>query len=540
MKLKWKNNRSKTNELIEEIQRQKVTNELLKAENNELKNRIKKIEGEHTFRIRELISILEQSEIENVLLEKQKVIDHLESFHEILNSLNIAHNYLSDYISKEPKIEELNIVKSLLGNLVKVTSNHLEEEQICVGKSNFDNEEISDFSHIVFSILEIYKPILKRKHINLKSDIIENIFIKADSIAIEKITLNVLENAIKYTPDKGNVAVVLNVNNNKATLTIKDDGIGIPESDIEHIFKPFYRLNTKDKYKGFGLGLSLVKKIVDEIGGEITAECALNKGSEFNIVFDAYKLSKGEKVSEYKLSNDTIPDNFNDITDVIEGDRDALLIVEDNLNMQSYLRKGLKDNYNLYFAKEGKQALEKLKTLHPLPNMIISDIVMDRMDGIEFKTKLNSIKDYKHIPFIFLSAKASFKDKIKAMELGSVDYIFKPFKFKDLETKINSIITNNKAQKSAFIKAVGDNKSEEINFEKARSEKLAAKCKLFDLTKTEKQVIELLLLKKMKTIDIANKMYVSINTIRKHLTNIYRKMNVSGREGAEKLVFDIS
>ncbi len=546
-KLKEKNKKQKSiieslkaeiEELKGENRQQKSTNELLETEKKELKDRINKIEKEHNLTIKELIGETERAETIFLFQEKQKIIDYLDFFHEMLNALNVAYNSINDYLKNKP-IEELEIVWTITRNLTKEIASFIEEEKIYIGNDIFNHEKVADFSNIVSCVLDIYKPAINSKQIALETKISKRVYVKADPLAIEKIVTNVLENAIKYTSNKGNIAVTLKIDEDKNILTIKDDGIGIPESDIKHIFKPFYRLKTRGEYKGFGLGLTMVKKIVDKIGGEITATAKLKQGAEFNIVFNTYKLAKGEKAPSHTLSNDILPNKFQQSDDLIEGNRDTLLIVEDNYNMQQYFSKELKARYNMYFAKNGKQALEKLGKLKILPNMIISDIMMETMDGVEFKTKLNSISDYKHIPFIFLTAKVSFKDKIHAMKLGSVDYIYKPFNFKELQTKINSIITNNKAQKYLLLKAIGKNNTEEFDIEKARLEKLETKCKLFDLTKAENQVIELLLLKKRSVKEISRDLFISEHTTKKHITNIYAKMNVSGRDGVEKMVFDI-
>ncbi len=541
--MRLKEQKQKQDAIIEslksEIEELKSENQQQKLEINILKDEKIKNDNYHSFAIKQLLSDIERSETCFLLQERQKIIDYLEFQYEIINSLNVVHNCLNDYPKNKP-IEELNTANSLINNLLKDLSSFIEEERIYIGMDNFNHNNVTDFSNIINGVLEIYMPAINSKQIELKTQISQNVYVQADPLSIEKIFTSVLENAIKYTCDKGNITVTLKIDKDKNILTIKDNGIGIPESDVEHIFNPFYRLNTKEDYKGFGFGLTLVKKIVDKIGGEITAKAKLKKGTEFNISFNTYKLEKEEKAPMYMLSNNTIPDKFNNITDIIEGDRDTLLIVDNNRNMLEYLRENLRNKYNIYFARDGQQAFSKLEELYSLPDMIISDVIMEKMDGIEFKTKLNLITNYQHIPFVFLSDQASFNDKIKAMKLGAVDYIFKPFKFEELETKINSIITNNKAQRSSFIETVGHNNLKNIDFEKARSEKLKIKCSLYNLTKTEVQIIELALLKKMKTTEIADELYVTNNTIRKHLTNIYGKMNVSGKDGAEKLVFNIS
>ncbi len=545
LKVKNKNQKSIIESLKSEVEELKDDNLQQKSVNESLTKKINKLEDEkikndedHSFAIKEVLYDIECSETSFLLQERQKIIDYLEFQHEILDSLNVVHNCLNDYLKNKP-VEELNTANSLTNNLLKEISSFIEEERIYIGKDNFNHNNITDFSNTIKSVLEIYKPVIDSKQIELKTIISNRVYVKADPFAIEKIFTNVLENAIKYTYDKGNITVTLEIDKDKNILTIKDNGIGIPESDIDHIFKPFYRLNTKGAYKGFGCGLTMIKNIVDKIGGEITATAKLKKGAEFKIIFDSYKLSKGEKAPKHILSNDMLPNKFQQSEDIIEGERDTLLIVEDNFSMQQYLSKELKGRYNMCFAKNGMQALEKLGKLKTLPNMIISDIMMEKMNGIEFKTKLNSISDYKYIPFIFLTAKSSSKDKINALKLGSVDYILKPFNFKELEAKINSIITNNKAQKTVLIKAIGKNNTEEFDIEQARLEKLETKCKLFDLTKAENQVIELLLLKKRSVKEISRDLFISDHTTKKHITNIYTKMNVSGRDGAEKMVFDI-
>jgi DNA-binding NarL/FixJ family response regulator len=214
----------------------------------------------------------------------------------------------------------------------------------------------------------------------------------------------------------------------------------------------------------------------------------------------------------------------------IEVNRYSLLIVEDNSDMMAYLKHALSETYNLFCAKNGKAAMEKLATM-PAPHLIVSDIMMDVMDGYEFYEEFKKNGSNDAIPFIFLTAKNTQIEKVKALQKGAIDFIPKPFEIEELKAKIKSIIETTQAQKESskqqLIRRVidtlnggSDGSDFSLLFEK--------QCSEADISQREKQII-FLLLKGKQYKEIADELYISMNTVNSHIRNIYKKCCVNNR-----------
>jgi signal transduction histidine kinase/ligand-binding sensor domain-containing protein/DNA-binding response OmpR family regulator len=325
-----------------------------------------------------------------------------------------------------------------------------------------------DLVVIVRGILFSFAALAERKNIVLKfNSIKDEIIAWIDRDKLEKILNNLLSNAFKFTPENGFINIELvntSIDNiDFTTISIKDSGIGIPEDKIDKIFDRFYQVDdsTKRAYSGSGIGLSLVKELVDLHEWKIFVHSKLESGTEFilQIPLGEKYLNDFQKVLFDSKSNDVIktPSTISNSFEIVNEEpvesknsqsinnrtvgnpkKSTILIVEDSEDVRIYLNDILKEEYNLILSDNGEKGITEC--LENLPDLIISDIMMPIMDGIEFCKIVKSDWKTSHIPVILLTAKASSESKIEGLETGADDYITKPFSFKELSIRIKNLL----------------------------------------------------------------------------------------------------
>lgn len=263
---------------------------------------------------------------------------------------------------------------------------------------------------------------------------------------LTQILSNLLGNAIKFTPEKGKVDLTVNINeeNQKLVITISDTGIGIPPDKINRVFDRFYRDERSDETikEGSGLGLSITKELVQLLKGEICVESNSNSGTIFKVFLPITKTAPLETQPEQNWIKEFTPEKQVKTKSKIKvsstDDISSVLIVEDNADVLDYLCSLLENEYHLTTAKNGKDGLANAVRI--IPDIIISDIMMPEMDGIEMVKKLKTDLRTSHIPVIMLTAKADMKSKIEGISTGAEAYLTKPFYKEELFTRITNLI----------------------------------------------------------------------------------------------------
>lgn len=293
-----------------------------------------------------------------------------------------------------------------------------------------------------------------------------------DHDKIERILFNLLSNAFKFTLEGGKISFSINKlessidDQGKTWLLIKvaDTGIGIPDDKKNKIFDRFFQHATPSPIlnQGTGIGLSITKEFVSMHGGRIEVESEEGKGSSFNIYlpFTCSHISEnvnpapGQLYQENGTITQPVPQNEEALkTD--ELDKTAMptvLLVEDNDDFRFYLKENLRSYYRVYEATNGKEGWQKTLSLHP--QLIVSDISMPYMDGIELCVKLKSDKRTNHIPVILLTALTGEKDQLKGLETGANDYITKPFNFEVLNSKIKNLLILKDTFKNTYTRKI--------------------------------------------------------------------------------------
>ena len=256
-----------------------------------------------------------------------------------------------------------------------------------------------------------------------------------DEEALTKILSNLLANGLKYASSKI-VVKVEGGTDSDLMISVADDGPGVSENETKKIFEPFFRSHSSNSENGFGIGLSLVKLLVDKMGGDITVgRCDTLHGFLVRMSIPQGSILPGSEKKSVKEADIKIKST----SDVQQSN---ILVVDDTKEMLEFLVKNLSNDFNIYEAQNGLEALDILNK-HAV-DLIVSDIVMPEMDGFEFLHAVRSDKMLCHIPFILLSAQANVNSKITGLDYGADAYIEKPFSLNYLKATIENLLKNRK------------------------------------------------------------------------------------------------
>jgi DNA-binding NarL/FixJ family response regulator len=283
-----------------------------------------------------------------------------------------------------------------------------------------------------------------------------------------------------------------------------------------------------------GLGLPIVKKVADSLSAHIKIESNPPEysGTTISIIFNRYKLPESKATVEYPDKRQMASyqlEQFDINEHKFVPDRPLLLLIEDNHSMLKFLSKKLSNKYNVLCSLNGVEALKKLRDSLVVPDLILSDIMMDKMDGFAFAKIISEQTAFNHIPILFLSARSTPSDKLKGLRLGAIDLIQKPFSFEVLNQKIEAIIQTISKQKRAFLNSTVSNLKVFYNSEKQQAgQSIDQTCKLYNLTAREREIAELILRgSTYKT--IGRTLFIAEKTVSKHAENIFRKTGASNK-----------
>lgn len=390
--------------------------------------------------------------------------------HEIRTPLTLIIGPLEQLIAKgsevQPYRKQFDIMLKNARRLLRLINQLLDLRKIELGKSNLQTE-YADLSKFVKDVVFSFEEHAQDKKIDLffKSKP-ESIKIWFDPDKMDKVVFNLLSNAFKYTPERGKINIELTNNvkldNEEDTfveLHISDTGLGIKPNDLQNIFNRFYQgqVQNLDSQPGWGLGLSLTDSFIKLHSGKIHVDSAEGIGTNFKI----YLPNSDSHIAETEKNTTSNEPGLNkyihlstepyiDKTKRREEDESAsvmenkpqLLIVEDNKELREYLLSELESRFNCFEAANGELGVEMAVDI--MPDIIISDIMMPKMNGVEL---CRSIKDNiitSHIPVILLTAKSTIEDQVKGYESGADAYIPKPFNIDRLIANTNSILLNRK------------------------------------------------------------------------------------------------
>ncbi len=410
-------------------------------------------------------------------LFQQITLDHLKSrffaniSHEFRTPLTLIIGPLEDMMQGENPEKFTALVPEMHRNserLLQLINQLLDLSLLDTGNYNI-NTTREDIIPFVRQIVHSFFSLAERRNITLETEVdstLRNTLNKQnnfyfDEDIIEKVLTNLLSNAFKFTPDGGHIFVGLRLHENKQSfleLKVEDNGAGISEEKTAYIFDRFYQADRsmKKQHEGSGIGLSLVKELVELHKGTISVNSEVDRGTIFTCLFPFNQKIK-TALSEAKSSRQEFQKTIFSETEeqatekelsVQQNGKPLILVVEDQRDVRKYIGLKLEDTYTVMEAGSGKKGLEI--ALERVPDLVISDVMMPEMDGFELCKKLKTEDLTSHIPVILLTARAEDSDKMAGLETGADAYLIKPFNSQELRIRVKNLILLRNKMRAKF------------------------------------------------------------------------------------------
>ncbi len=388
--------------------------------------------------------------------------------HEFRTPLTLIINPVEKLLNETQSVEQknlLDIIKRNANGLLDLVNQLLDFRKLDVQKDSL-HLSVGDVVAFVKDICYSFTEMANKKTINFTfSTSVTELRMEFDPEKLRKIVYNLLSNAFKFTSDTGKIDVQLSlihqINDDKKLfqIAVADTGIGIPDKDVDRIFERFYRVeNVENGHQtGTGVGLHIVSEYVKLHEGQINVESTLGKGTTFTVLIPANQHIREEIIAHNEAEKE-LPVETEVLNEERSGKLPLMLIVDDNDDFRNFIAVLFADNFRIITAEDGEKALKI--TLEKMPDLIISDVIMPRMDGYEFCKALKQDIRTSHIPIILLTAKTGDENKYRGFEAGAEDYVSKPFKMELLALKVSRIINRQHQKHDHFRKKVDINPSE--------------------------------------------------------------------------------
>ena len=400
--------------------------------------------------------------------------------------INPVDKLLSEQLSETEAKENLLVVKKNTGRLLHLI-NELMDFRSLENKNLPLTVNHIELSKLTEDISGLFMELARQKRIEFSVEHLdENVEGWADANKLQKVIFNLIANAFNYTDHGGTITIrtrkLLQIESSGKEVTfgkvpasslyfefcIKDSGIGIPQENLTKVFKQFYRESiTNRDTKGTGLGLSIVKELVLLHKGMISVKSEPGHGSEFKVtipvsgeLYAPAGTSAVEEVSPIYTSSQvidllgSIPQNVNVETNSTAKGMEHILIVEDNEELLNFISQQLSPGYKVTKARNGAEGLNF--AIKYTPDVIVSDVIMPEMDGVELCRRLKENMSTTHIPVILLTAKADVESQIEGIDVGADDYISKPFAIEVFKLKIRNLIASRIKLRQLFSSSVDD------------------------------------------------------------------------------------
>lgn len=388
-----------------------------------------------------------------IMLEKQESEIKTRFFtnisHEIRTPLTMIvspiEHLLQSKTTPEPVKQQLTLVSKNTNRLLSMVNQILDFQKMEQTPLTVSKIEIAPF------IANLYDNYIRNAEINqIDYRFVNKVgdqIIWADAEAVEKIVVNLLSNAFKYTPAGKIIHLSLFDDNGDVALQVRDTGIGISKDKQGRLFRRFESFNEDKSKPSTGIGLSIVKELADRHGAKILVESEEKSGSSFTIVFKKGTAHFGSDVTiddspqSWRLSDTQVePGDAGKSAFVYDeiGNHPCVLVVEDDADLRQFIRSILESEYEVYEASNGLEGFEK--ALELIPDFIVSDIMMPKVDGIELLAKVRADIHTSHILFLLLTAKTTLDSKLEGFEHGADEYISKPFSVSFFKARVKNLL----------------------------------------------------------------------------------------------------
>ncbi|HLV62067.1 hybrid sensor histidine kinase/response regulator transcription factor [Galbibacter sp.] len=431
----------------------------------------------------------EEKRIQQEQLNEKKFQFFTNISHEFRTPLTLIMNPIQDILQNDdlnlpPRLREKHaIIHKNTQRLHRLVNELLDFRKLELNKVHLKVTEF-DIAQLVLQIVGHYKEEALNRNIDLsfdKDD--EQLMIWGDENLLEKVIFNVISNAFKASFEGGaiNVAVYakdqmvafpLVDENFKAPaieVVVTDTGIGLEKEQMTHMFDRFYQVENQNHsyYGGTGIGLEVVQSFVQLHKGKIEVESEPGKGTSFKIILpdgkdhfleEEFAVDTSKKLEV--LQSDTLEDPMAEYQEVEERQENeqisphTLLLVEDNIELRSYLQQAFKNQYKVLVASNGEQGLKITKDI--LPDVIITDVIMPKMNGFEFCREIKTDMRTSHIPVLMLTAKAKIEDRIEGIEIGADAYMVKPFDIRLIKLRLSQLISSRQLIFNKYFSAISE------------------------------------------------------------------------------------
>ncbi|MBZ0200503.1 MAG: response regulator, partial [Ignavibacteriaceae bacterium] len=404
--------------------------------------------------------------------------------HELRTPLTLILGPLESLTSKEAGSTTFQMMHKQAKKLLNMINQLLDISRLESGKMRLKISKRDVVKHTQ-AIIESFYSLAQNKKIQLKfTSSLSELTTYYDTDKYEKIIINLLSNAFKFSPDEEDLIVSLQASaaaefnglrfsEGYFCIKVKDNGVGIPSEDAKKVFDRFYQVekNSKIKFGGTGLGLSIVKDFVDMHNGLVFVNPDVEKGTEFNVVLPLGKNSFQDAEFEEYADDEKTSDSIDFIEDHVKIEVEEIekqqekdhslkniLIIEDHQEVNDYIKNILMPAYSVVQTYDGETGVISAKKF--VPDLVVCDIMMPGIDGYEVCQQLKTDEITSHIPIILLTAKASMNSKIDGLETGADDYITKPFSEDELKIRIKNLIKNRETLRSKFAGQINLNPKE--------------------------------------------------------------------------------
>lgn len=394
-------------------------------------------------------------------LEKERVRDMNQA--KLRFFTNISHDFktplsliigplekIADQYKSEENQKYFSIIQNNISRLQRLIDQLISYRKAETGHMQLNYSKVT-LGNFMYPLLESFEDYAQRSLMNFYYKVNEpnkHVFIDIDKT--ERVLLNLFSNAIKYSNSYKEISIEAGIvqENDEELLFIQvtNTGIDIPPEKIDRIFDRFYRgVDEKKDWNGTGIGLALCKSLVDLMHGTISVVSNPEEKTVFRITLPI--VNQGNAVEEVvlhkyqKIVTDWLPSELESIQDIsTDASLPTILIIDDEQDVRTFLYEAFKTTYNIILAVDGEDGLNKVK--ENLPQLVISDVMMPKLDGYKLCEKMKSSNELCHIPVILLTAIGDKVKAIKGLEIGADDFIVKPFSIKYLEVRVKKLIEN--------------------------------------------------------------------------------------------------
>lgn len=400
--------------------------------------------------------------------------------HEIRSPMVMVLNPIEKLLKTEENPERrhaLNTMKRNSTRVIRLMNDFLDIRKLDKGQMMLQCRDVN-ITETIMETLENFAYEAEKRNISINFEsTLDRMTVHVDPVHIDTIVFNLVSNGLKYTPDGGEITVSLRMGKQYGNIeiSVSDTGPGIDEKEIGRIFNRFYQTSAQQftDTRGFGIGLNLCQMLAELHNGNIVAENRQDRsGTVFTLTIPtvATSMENGMDGGEIRSASISVSDSADRTRKKVRvKNTERILIIEDDEETRLYLEEMLSPSYKIMTARDGDSGLQRALT--ELPDLVLSDIVMPGMNGLQIVKRIKNNPNTTHIPVIILTSNTGMSDRIEGLELGADAYIVKPFDMDELLTTIDNILKNRQRIRGKYSGAHQEDKIKPIEI-KGNSDKL--------------------------------------------------------------------